>query len=266
MIFPEHCKVVGTAKAMPAGRKVYFLTRYLIRESDGGCEVLEVSQGSGSGIMRDIADETLLAGPGDCTVWPVRVNLHDRAGLIEKACTMGRRCTVFHGLDEHMSFVLDPDPASLLTIHLYDAMPPRPHLSATVRELEAAGLFGDAMVRFEHHLLDVGEIDADLFPCRAAGFDRTLDADRPVPGEQVAACLTGRQILAELYGGEYGLTEICPLSLADAEPYIARCCRSERSGTARRNGLLGAVVHWGASPRQIADAVWSVAAAWREER
>jgi hypothetical protein len=264
VIFPEHCKVVGTIKAMPAGRKVYFLTRYLIRESDGGCEVVEIAQKPGKGIMRDIEGETLIAGREDCTIWPVPVSLHDRAGLIEKACSTGKRCTVFCGLDEHRSFVADPDPDSLLTIHIYDAMPPRPHLSATIRELEAAGLFGEAMVRFEHHFIDVREIDADLFPCRAAGFDRTLDADRPVPGERVAACLTGRQILGEVYGGEYSVTEICPLAMADTEPYIARCCRSERSGTGRRDGLLGSVVHWGASPRQIAEAVWSVAAAWRD--
>ena len=42
-----------------------------------------------------------------------------------------------------MTFVLDPDLSGLLKIHVYDVAPPRPSLSACIRELESAGLFGD---------------------------------------------------------------------------------------------------------------------------
>ena len=39
------------------------------------------------------------------------------------------------------------------------------------------------------------------------------------------------------------------------EPFIARCCRSEREGAKSWNGRAGAVVHWGANPVKIYEAV-----------
>ena len=42
MIIPGHCSVVGCATGMPCGKKAYFLTRYLIRETAGGHEVVEL--------------------------------------------------------------------------------------------------------------------------------------------------------------------------------------------------------------------------------
>ena len=80
--------------------------------------------------------------------------------------------------DEHLTFVLDPDPSALLTVHVYDVRPPLPALSARVSELEATGLFGELDIRFVHHVTDISQTGADVHPCRAAGFSRTLDADQ----------------------------------------------------------------------------------------
>jgi hypothetical protein len=48
------------------------------------------------------------------------------------------------------------------------------------------------------------------------------------------------------------------------EPFIARCCRSERAGTGISKGKFGAVVHWGANPAQIARAVNDLVVEWRK--
>ena len=61
--------------------------------------------------------------------------------------------------------------------------------------------------------------------------------------------------MRDCYGEEISVESICPLDAVEEEPFIARCCRSERGGLRRWNGRFGAVVHWGASPREIADAV-----------
>jgi len=52
----------------------------------------------------------------------------------------------------------------------------------------------------------------------------------------------------------------------EAEPFIARCCRGEREGVGVYRGFFGGVVHWGASPRQIAMTVERVVQGWREAR
>lgn len=265
MIFPDQCKYVGSVTGTPCGgNRVYFLSRYLVRETESGLEVLAVeSEPDGTGLMRRVLSTRVLATGDEVYRYPDRVNVHDRTFLLEAALRSGYRCTVFSGHDEQTTFVLDPDPSRFLRIHVYDITPPRPHLSATLHDLEKTGLFGDLEIVFEHHVRDIGEIRADVYPCRAAGFPRTLDADRPRPGERIAGCLTARDLVRECYGEEIRVENICPLEVVAEEPFIARCCRSERGGLGRWNGQFGVVVHWGASPRTIAEAVIDVVEAWR---
>ena len=266
MIFPEHCKHVGRASSKPCDDKVYFLSRYLLRDTPDGCEVLEVVlDAEGKGMMRDIISSKVLASPREVCHYPEKVNLHDRSRLVSLAGDTGYRCTVFTGLDEHQTFVLDPDISGFLTVHVYDVSPPRPSLSACIRELESAGLFGGLSVQFNHHIRDITDVQADVYPCRASGFDRTLDADTMHGGETVAGCMTASQIYKECYNKEFQLINICPLEGADEGPFIARCCRSEREGITEWNNLTCAVVHWGADPVRIYDAVKDLVFRWRAQ-
>ena len=266
MIFPEHCKCVGRATTKPCDEKVYFLSRYLIRDCRNGYELLEVTlDPQGKGMMRDIVSSRVLATCGEVYWYPESVQIHNRARLVELAFESGYRCTIFTGLDEHMTFVLDPDLSELLSIHVYDVSPPRPSLSAAIRELEATGLFGDLCIRFVHHVRDISQIKAEVYPCRAAGFTRTLDADPMEGGERVAGCLTAKQFYTECYGSNFELENICPLEQVTEEPFIARCCRSEREGIGVRNGKFGAVVHWGANPAKIASLINELVGQWRSK-
>lgn len=265
MIFPPHCKYVGIANGTPCGSQVYFLSRYLIRETPEGTEVIEVDvDPTGTGLMRKALSARVLAAGADVYHYPEQVNVQDRTALVRAAFQTGHRCTVFSGHGGQTTFVLDPDLSGFLRLHVYDITPPRPHLSATLIDLEKTGLFGDLEVIFEHHVRDIREIEADVYPCRAAGFPRTVDADPIRPGDRVAGCLTARDLVRECYGEDITVESICPLGEVAAEPFIARCCRSERSGPGRWNGMFGAVVHWGASSWEIAEAVRHVAAVWRE--
>ncbi|MDD1717469.1 MAG: hypothetical protein LUO88_00195, partial [Methanoregulaceae archaeon] len=215
------------------------------------------------GLMRRIMSETLLAGTDEVCRFPEKVQINDRAKLIRLAQESGKRGTIFLGLDEHMTFVLDPDPGALLEVHLYDISPPRPVLSATIRELEGSGLFGELNIRFVHHVTDISALASDVYPCRAAGFSRTLDADPVSTGDRVAGCRTGRELVREVYGAGTEFLETCPLAGLAAEPFIARCCRAERAGTGIYSGYFGTVVHWGASPAEIFDAVRELIGEWR---
>lgn len=265
MIFPEHCKYVGHASSRPCGKRVYFLSRYLLHEIAGGrIELVEVTPDpEGKGMMREIISSRVLATSDEIYSYPEKVQLHDRTRLIRLAQDSGFRCTVFTGVDEHKNFVLDPDLSGLLTIHVYDVSPPRPSLSMCLKELESAGLFGDLSVMFCHHVRDIRLAGAEVYPCRAAGFGRTLDSDTMHGGERVAGCLTGSQFYTECYGKDFTLETICPLEEVREEPFIARCCRAEREGLRVWNGKTGAVVHWGASPAMIARSVNELAAHWR---
>ncbi|MDV2481608.1 hypothetical protein F8E02_06225 [Methanoculleus sp. Wushi-C6] len=266
MIFPPHCKFVGSATTAPYGERVYFLSRYLVRETPDGMEVLEVEPDpEGTGLMRRVLSARVIAAGDEVYCYPDRVNVQDRTLLVSEAIRSGHRCTIFTGHGEQTTFVLDPDLSGFLRIHVYDITPPRPHLSSTLTELERTGLFGDLEVVFEHHTRDIREIQGDVYPCRAAGFPRTLDADPVRPGDRVVGCLTAQNLVQECCDDGITVENICPLGAVAAEPFIARCCRSERAGLGRWNGRFGAVVHWGASAWEIAQAVRQVATAWREK-
>jgi hypothetical protein len=266
VIFPEHCKFVGLATTKPCGDRVYTLSRYLLREVSEGYELIEVTlDPTEKTVMRDIAASRILATPGEIYRYPERVRLNDRARLVRLALESGYRCTVFTGLEENMTFVLDPDLSGFLTVHVYDVIPPRPTLSASIREIEEIGLFGDLSVVFEHHVRDISKIPADIYPCRAAGYPRTLDADSLKSGDLVAGCLTATQLCTEVYGKEYTLENICPLEQVKEEPFIARCCRLEREGVGIWHGKYGAIVHWGASPAKIFRSVQELVGQWREK-
>ena len=105
--------------------------------------------------MRDIVSSRVLATPAEVCCYPEKVQLNDRARLVRLACESGYRCTVFTGLEENMTFVLDPDLSGFLTVHVYDVIPPRPTLSASLKEMEALGLFGELSVVFDHHIRDI---------------------------------------------------------------------------------------------------------------
>jgi hypothetical protein len=82
-------------------------------------------------------------------------------------------------------------------------------------------------------------------------------------GERVAGCMTGSQLYTECYGKDFALENICPVEAVKEEPFIARCCRSEREGVGECYGGFGAIVFWGATPAQIARAVYGMVSGWR---
>jgi hypothetical protein len=217
-------------------------------------------------MMRPIRGTRLLAAADQVHRYPEKVNLHDRTLLVHLALGTGKRCTLFTGWDEHLTFVCDPDLSPFLPVHVYDVSPPSPSLLLTLDGLERAGLFGELSVFFVPHLRDITDTSADMYPCRAAGFPRTLDADPVQGGERIAGCITSAQVVRECHGPDFTRAEICPLESVEAEPFIARCCRSEREGVGVYRGFFGGVVHWGASPRQIAATVERVVQGWREAR
>ena len=262
MIFPERFKGIGVGIEKPLGDLIYFLSDYIIVPQETGAEIYAVEGGTRKGIFKEGCSLRLLAGAGETTYFPEPVNQHNRADLILKAASTGKRCTIFTGHDEHQTFVIDPDPSVLTTIHVYDITPPRPHLAATVQELTQTAIFGEYEVLFEYHVRDITTIDADIFPCRAAGFTRTLDEDPVTAGDTVAGCTTARQVVRDGYHTEKSVTfhEICPVEAVMQEPFIARCCRSERTGYGKYRGFQGGVVHWGANPREVYEMARAVIA------
>lgn len=266
MIFPQEYKLVGIKDREHRGEQVYFSTEYLI--SRAGPSLYRV-RSSGSGFLRSVLSLEPLAHGDEIVFHPEILDTRNRSGLvmIADAICRGRNANtvVFQGPDGHVTFVKDPDPSQILKIEVLDVSPPDPSwLVYALSRLEGCGVFGDLMISFEPHVLDLRKFDCEgaYFPCRASGLGSSLDSD-PVVHERprLVGCEVSREIFHAKYPGRtMDFVNICPLCGVDGRlvpngPFITRCCRAERRGLTERNGWKGMVVHWGDGPAEIAEAV-----------
>jgi hypothetical protein len=61
VIFPEQCKQVGWATTRPCGDRVYFLSRYLVRDTGSGYELLAITPDpAGTGMMRNLISSDVI--------------------------------------------------------------------------------------------------------------------------------------------------------------------------------------------------------------
>lgn len=274
MIFPDEYKHVGVTKALPAGAEelIYFLTDYLIEEREnpetGSLEYALYSvRKSGDGLLRKVEALELIASGEKVVKYGSELSIKDRALLIEtalKLCTGKVNTVIFTGVDRHVTIVHDPDPSCILEIEILDVAPPEPAwLSQVVRRLEASGIFGDLQVRFTENIIDLRHFEGDktVFPCSASGLEgKCLDSDILTEnGHLLVGCEISKTLFEMRFPElEYSFINICPFKsdiVVPSKPFITRCCRSEKSGFVNISGFEGAVVHWGASEYQVAEAV-----------
>ncbi len=273
MIFPEEYKHVGVTKTFCSASQepIYFLTDYLIAESENSNGAPEYSVyrviKSGEGLLQKVEALELIASKEQVVKYDRELNIKDRKLLIEiaaKICTGKVNTVIFTGVDRHVTIVHDPDPSSILEIQILDVAPPEPSwLSQVVRRLEASGIFGDLQVRFVEKVIDLRQFEGKntVFPCSASGLEgKCLDSDILTEnGHLLVGCEISKTLFETRFPElEYSFVNICPFKseiVVPSKPFITRCCRSEKSGLVNISGFEGAVVHWGASEYQVAEAI-----------
>lgn len=271
MIFPEDYKIIGVKDKERPGEPIYFSTQYMIFRD--GPKLYGV-RSHGTGFIHTVEKMELIASGPQIAEYPQKVNTRNRAKLIELAsdiCKGDVNTVIFQGPDEHITFVHEPDSSQIQNIEILDVSPPDPPwLVHVIENLERCGVLGDLNVRFRPKIMDLRMFDCDCvyYPCRASGLGRSLDSDKVVHDHPtIVGCEVSREIfLATSPGKDYDFTNICPMkSMEPGGPFITRCCRSERRGLTKKNGLQGVVVHWGDGPWTIAEAIRCLVKALREK-
>jgi hypothetical protein len=182
---------------------------------------------------------------------------------------------IFTGLDNHVTFVHDPDPSEILDLEIVDVVPPEPSwLSLVIRKLESSGIFGELCIRFHENIMDLRRFEGEktVFPCSSSGLKgKSLDSDIITEdGTLLVGCEISRKLFEFRYSHlQYNFINICPFRsdiFKPNNPFVTRCCLSERSGFTTINGVKGTVVHWGASEFQVADAIRKLVHNIREEQ
>jgi hypothetical protein len=283
MIFPDEYKHVGMTKSLCSGTEepIYFLTDYLIAEGEdprtGDSEyIIYHVEKSGEGLLRKVEALKKIASGEEVVKSDRELNIKDRALLIEtaeKICTGKVNTVIFTGVDRHVTFVHQPDLSSILELEILDVAPPYPSwLSLIVRRLEASGIFGDLQVRFTEKVIDLRRFEGKntVFPCSASGLEgKCLDSDVLTEnGHLLVGCEISKTLFEMRFPElDYSFVNICPFKseiVVPSKPFITRCCRSENSGLVNISGFDGAVVHWGASEYQVAEAIRKLVSSLRQ--
>ncbi len=270
MIFPDDIKYVGVCGKKPnRSEKVYFLTHYLIEHNNDEFTVYAVET-EGEGAMREVVHVQLIAAPEQIVSYESEVDVHNRADLVELAdmlCSDEVNTVIFRGIDKHLTFVHEPDITQILSIEVYDVVPPHPSvLLHWLTKLKEAGAFNDVMVKFVPRLVNLKDFEHlnAVFPCSSSGLSPPyLDSDTFDGSVLLVGCNTGVQVMHSMYPDvSCELESFCPFSTrlyTPSGPFIARCCRRERCGLVSINGQKGYIVHWGVHQSELIKAVHALA-------
>lgn len=273
MIFPDEYKYVGITDTPPEDTKddtIYFLTEYLLVEQlNGRCKQFSLYhiKKSGEGLFRKVESFEKLASGNQIIEYDKILNIKNRSHLIEtatKLCKGEINTVIFTGIDNHITFVHEPDPSQILEIEVVDVIPPEPSwLSYIIDKLDESELFGDFTVKFSKNLIDLRQFEGEntVFPCTVSGLKgKYLDSDNITQNNSLlVGCEISKTIFELRFPHlQYSQINICPFSsdvFTPTKPFLTRCCRSEKSGLTEINGVVGVVVHWGASEFDVAEAI-----------
>ena len=266
MIFPEEYKNIGICHENDdISSKIYFLSEYLLKQEDGQWNLYQVNSNK-SPILTTVESLELIATSDQILWYDKKLNIKDRTLLIETAnkfCTEKINTVIFTGIDEHVTFVHQPDITAITTIEVLDIEPPLPWLADCIQRLERSGIFSDLQIRFEYNITNLKQFEDEntVFPCCCSGLKGQFLDSSKIEGTDliVIGCEISDTILKTKYPTlKYERYSFCPFSSDLVKPnkmFIARCCRKEMCGPTTINGYKGTVVHWGATEHDIAVAV-----------
>ena len=274
-MLPGHCKDVAVKKVdfdLTAeniereiqGKKAYTrCDHYVLRHGDD-VAVVAITKAEGMELFRPIVDHRVLALPDDVDlVIDPTVDVINPSSMAKVAEAHPGRTVVVEGLFDHVSFVM---PDEIIHLDVLDVVPPRPSkLSVLVERALLSGLVHFPVVpRYEE--VDLNELAADVktpaavFPCEASGLTSGRKAyyldQLPDVGEEatLVGCDLSARIYRTLYHRDIARFEMCPQELAprDGRKRLVKCCRV-REGYQIKENL--AIVPWGATVQEVADAI-----------
>lgn len=267
-------------RAYLVGRPAYRRTRYLAARHGGASAVAEVSKESEQPLFSPITAVRLVAAAAQTAfVDAPQADTAIPSQLARVAAEQApqARCVIVRGRYGHVSFIADPAPVRIAVL---EVVPPRPAKLADqlTRVLDLADDLPP--VELVPHLVDLNELASSrpsgryLFPCRAggagtgepgaggteaAGLGAEVAYLDEVPQRKpwtLVGCARSRAIHEFFYGGEVGMVEMCPRSLAGRRldgwpgPVMTKCCLLEDRVSADGNCV---VVPWGATFAQVKE-------------
>lgn len=248
------------------GRECYRRTRYVVVRNGGATALVGVEPTDPEPLFSPAASVAVLALPDDTVdVHHPDVDPGVPSQLAKVAVEHpGARAVVVEGRYSHVSFLLDPNP---IRLRVREVVPPHPAklLDQAQRVLDVADdlppiVLEPELIEFDSLL---GDQSVVLLPCRGAGIRLEgretyyLDERPRLRAWSLLGCARSRQIHQWFYGRGAPGSDTCPRTLAPATgPLLTKCCLLEDRIEVDADV---AVVPWGASLAQVAEAIAALA-------
>jgi hypothetical protein len=244
------------------GREAYRRTEYVVVHGPGGVALVEVEKTSVEDRFSPITRADVLAGPDETAfVHAADVDLGVPSQVCRTAVEQapGARCVVIHGMYEHVSFIVDPEP---IRVRVAEVAPPYPPklLDQAQRVLNMAEDLPPILLEPEvFDLLDLAAArpaERYLYPCRGSGIAPPgkqvfyLDERPPRHDWVLIGCERSRQIHRHFYGDEPPGVEMCPREIVSGATAttFTKCCNLEE-GVIQDGAVT--VVPWGATLGEV---------------
>jgi hypothetical protein len=173
------------------------------------------------------------------------------------------KTVVVRGMFNHVSFASSGDVFELMVM---DVVPPRPSKLMTLLEKAISAGLIDLPIAPVLEEIDLNELERNVttgtvvFPCRASGMLSRrkvlyLDETPTIAGETtLVGCDLSRRIYKSIYKTNPRFVNMCARDLRtdDGKKRVVKCCKVREGFEIERNT---AVVPWGATVREVADAV-----------
>ena len=255
------------------GKPAYRRTRFVVAHNGQQTAIARVWRDDPETLFAPITRVQVLAGPDQCAyVHSPETDTAIPSALGRAATTLapGAAAVVVHGRYQHVNFIINPRP---LRVTVREISPPEPaklldqarRVLEVVEDLPPIELVPD-VVRLAD-LAAAHPAQRYLVPCRGSGFDPPgaqtcyLDEHPPAQDWVMIGPERSQQIHQSFYGHRAAeWIDICPCGRPPvAGPLLTKCCQLETEIRVE-NGQ--ATVPWGASLKQVEDALRVVAQIW----
>jgi len=259
-------------RSLLIGREAYRRTRFIVVRSGSRVAVVAVRKASEQPLFAPITGVDLLVGAADCAfVHDPEVDTAVPSALARAAArhAPGVRGVVVQGRYGHISFIIDPAP---LRVTVREVVPPNPAklLDQARRVLEVAEDLPP--IELVPDTIDLTELAAQrpsehyLLPCRGGGVavagagTAYLDERPERQPWTLIGCERSQQIHEWFYAQRAPQLDICPRARqGGAGPVLTKCCLLEAQIEVDGERVI---VPWGASLRQVTDALTELARQW----
>ena len=274
-MFPDHCKDVSVREVNfeltqdnidrhALGKKAYTRTDFIILRNGEQHSVIRVFKEGGTDLFRPICAHKVISLPeGTVFVKNEELDVLSRSQMAKVARQHPGKTVVVQGLFNHVSFAQETE---IIELHVLDVIPPTPSkLMVLLEKALSAGLV-DLPVFPVLDVINLNLLEKQvatskvMFPCRASGITTAkevlfLDETPRSPKDvTLVGCDLSRRIFQSIYKEKPKFINMCARDLAqkDERYRIVKCCKV-REGFELEGKT--AVVPWGATVREVADAV-----------